>query len=99
MNPRSLNVVEAVGSVVLQGFDILFPREAPAPLTALPPPSVSRPPTPPEGFFIGTCHESGTPLYITLAELDRHVLMLGSTGTGKTTSILRLFDEEVSKWR
>lgn len=59
-----------------------------------------RDPTPPPGsFLIGRSTPDGLPVMATEDELDRHLLILGATGTGKTTLIARLFDDEVQKWQ
>ncbi len=52
-----------------------------------------------EGFVIGEALTKGGqgfgPVLISDAERARHVYIIGATGTGKTTLLLRLFEEDV----
>lgn len=51
------------------------------------------------GFYIGKNVATGTAVVASASELDRHLLIIGATGCGKTTLIERLFIEEVTKWQ
>lgn len=54
----------------------------------------------PEGtFLIGHASDNQEPIYALSTQLDRHVLIVGGTGCGKTTLIARLFTEEALKWQ
>lgn len=93
---------EAIGEQTLKAFDALFPFPPPPPpikppLPPLPPPP---PPPKPDGFLIG--HDMDSPresVYALAPQLDRHLLIIGGTGCGKTTLIARLFTEEILKWQ
>lgn len=93
---------EAVENSALALLDALFPSEKPlVTLGCIKPPP---PPTSPkveriDGFLIGTDMQSGKPVYALSTQLDRHTLIIGGTGCGKTTLIARLFTEEILKWQ
>lgn len=59
--------------------------------------------TSPGEFVLGerseATQELGSLVTITEAERERHVYIIGSTGTGKTTLLVRLFEAEVTKCR
>lgn len=57
------------------------------------------PAMPTDGFYIGKSSDGGKPVIASSELLDRHVLIVGSTGCGKTTLIDRFFEEEILKWR
>lgn len=55
--------------------------------------------TPPVGsFLIGHTSDGREPVYALGWQLDRHLLIVGGTGCGKTTLIARLFTQEILKW-
>ena len=94
-----LTPFDCVGLVTLQVINSLFARdETPPPLPPLIPVTVSPPAPPPTGFLLGTAATTGEPICATTEDLKRHMYLLGATGTGKTTMIIRLFDAEVAKW-
>jgi MoxR-like ATPase len=56
--------------------------------------------TPPAGgFYLGKNSATSSAVIASATELDRHLLIIGATGCGKTTLIERLFIEEVSRWQ
>jgi hypothetical protein len=80
---------------------VLFPTPTPPARTnqlwIRPEPPV---PTPPSGsFLIGTVRETKERVYALGPQLDRHLLIIGGTGCGKTTLISRLYTEEILKWQ
>src|SRR5687767_850950 len=92
---------ETIGDLTLRAFDALFPIQAPPPP---PPPKPPAPPAapepePPDGFLIGTEPRTKEKIYALNPQLDRHLLIIGGTGCGKTTLIARLFTQEILKWR
>ena len=95
--------LEWVGSLVVRAFDTLFPWREPLvrqiSVVTLPPPPPPTKPEPPDGFLIGTDRKTKEPIYALSSELDRHVLIVGGTGCGKSTLIARLFTEEIQKWQ
>lgn len=83
--------------------DLLFPR-AKTPFTTVtiwePPVPVLPEPAKLEGaFFIGNAVDNNRPIYALGPQLDRHFLIMGGTGCGKTTLIARFFTEEILKWQ
>lgn len=84
-------------------FDAMFRfiPEPPSPCIPRPQRPVPKPrPAPAEGsFLIGTVEESKEPVYALSPQLDRHLLIVGGTGCGKTTLIARMFVEEIQKWQ
>ena len=89
---------EAIGDLTLRAVDVLFPFEKPAPPIEWP--VLPTPPKPPVGsFLVGNVMGTFEPIYALGPELDRHLLIVGGTGTGKSTLIARLFTEEVLKWQ
>lgn len=94
-------LLENLGDLTLQAFDALFPVEVPPPP---PPPKPPAPPAapepePPGSFLIGKAYGTSKPVYALSPQLDRHLLIIGGTGCGKTTLIARLYTEEILKWR
>jgi len=94
-----LTPFECVGLLAIQVVNSLLVREQ------LPPPPPPEPPgkliialPPAPGFLLGTAATTGAPIYATDEDLKRHMYLLGATGSGKTTMIIRLFDREVSRW-
>lgn len=87
--------LDSVGQATTQTWRRLFPATAPTPYLASPSSSYI---PPPPGFLLGRDMGVDELVHANNSELDRHMLLLGSTGSGKTTLILRLFDEEVQKW-
>lgn len=85
-------------------YDALFNFELP-PQQGITPPRPQPTPTPPtpppaEGsFLIGIADKNKEPIYALGPQLDRHLLIVGGTGCGKTTLIARLFTEEISRWQ
>lgn len=58
------------------------------------------PPVSPAGSFLIGIAEKNRELVCALSwQLDRHLLIVGGTGCGKTTLIARLFTEEILKWQ
>lgn len=58
------------------------------------------PPASPAGSFLIGIAEKNRELVCALSwQLDRHLLIVGGTGCGKTTLIARLFTEEILKWQ
>jgi hypothetical protein len=102
---------QAIGDRVLAIFDYLFPIEVPPKIPGVKPPPPPPPPPPPRpvspllkpkppcGFLIGKDKGSGRPVYAFSRQLDRHLLIVGGTGCGKTTLIARLYTEEIMKWQ
>ncbi|MDQ2986775.1 MAG: ATP-binding protein [Armatimonadota bacterium] len=96
----SFRTFEAIGDLTLRAVDVLFPIKQPPPPPATWPTYTPQPKLPPvDSFLVG--NETGTyePIYALSDELDRHVLIVGATGCGKTTLIARLFTEEILKWQ
>lgn len=91
--------LEAIGERTLALFDALFPRQPLALPVYVPPAPLPPIPEPPDGFWIGDEAGSGKPIYALSPQLDRHLLIIGGTGCGKTTLIARLYTEEILKWR
>lgn len=94
--------LERVGDLALQVFDVLFPVQPPPALPAPKPPAPIPPPPPPpapDGFLIGTSMDSKQDVYALSQQMDRHVLIMGATGCGKTTLVSRMFTEEILKWQ
>lgn len=92
---------ERLGDLSLQLFEVLFPIQGPPPP---PPPKPPAPPAapepePPDGFLIGRADGLREPIYALSFQLDRHMLIIGGTGCGKTTMIARYFTEEILKWQ
>lgn len=84
-------------------FESLFPRPA-APLTTVTvwQPTACDAPEPvslDDCFLIGNAVNTKEPVYAMDPQLDRHCLIIGGTGCGKTTLIARYFTEEVTKWQ
>ncbi len=82
-------------------IDALFPEQRRLQITASlkPQPLTTEEPEPKPGFMIGTVPETKEPIYALGPQLDRHLLIIGGTGSGKTTLIARLFTEEILKWQ
>ena len=100
---------ETLGDRALAIFYALFPLPEPPMMRPyvppppmerpLPPLPMERPLPPPPGFLLGYCVDQREALYALGEELDRHMLLVGATGCGKTTLICRYFDQEVQKWQ
>lgn len=95
--PRPNSLKQCVYAV----FNALFPvgREPLEVRAILKAPQPTQPPSPSPGFLIGKCLRTGRAMCASNEELDRHILLVGATGCGKTTLICRFFDEEVQKWQ
>ncbi len=106
-----ISALQAVGYLTLHAFDALFPlvpepvpvKPVPIPLPKAAPkvepvsPKVYEPP-PIVGFLVGWNYSylsQWEPVCATDEELDRHVLLIGGTGCGKTTLMTRLFMHSV----
>lgn len=87
--------------IVHRWWTSLFPPAVPpARIVVFREPPVLLPPTPPAGSFLIGIAEKNRELVCALSwQLDRHLLIVGGTGCGKTTLIARLFTEEISKWQ
>lgn len=98
---RSSTPLETLRSLAARVLDTLFPPLKPIEAFACikTPPPPPPPPEKPDGFMVGHDMNSKQPVTVLSAELDRHMLIVGGTGCGKTTLIARLFTEEIEKWQ
>lgn len=75
--------------VPLNRLVVVYPPPAPPPL-----------PVAPKGsFLIGIAEKNREAVSALSWQLDRHLLIVGGTGCGKTTLIARLFTEEIMRWQ
>lgn len=95
------STLDAFVTFVSSLVDALFPlqRQSVDLVCIQPPPPRPPKPKPPAGFLIGTSRPLYQPIYAIDSQLDRHVLIVGATGCGKSTLIARFFTEEISKWQ
>lgn len=94
---------QALQNTAIAVLDALFPPAKPVVqyvcIKTPPPPPTPPKPEMPDGFLIGTDMGSKKPVFALGPQLDRHLLIVGGTGCGKTTLIARLFTEEILKWQ